>query len=89
MLEGFHANTSRFDLRKSTSAFLFRTERRPNTERTTIIGDARILDVLADSKEQAAHFDDWAFLGPRMEARRGASQTGLVPPQIGSTQHRI
>jgi hypothetical protein len=27
-------------------AFLFRIERRPDTERTTIVGDDRILDVL-------------------------------------------
>jgi hypothetical protein len=39
-------------------AFLFRIERRPDTERTTVVGDDRILDILAGSKEQAARLDD-------------------------------
>jgi hypothetical protein len=39
-------------------AFLFRIERRPDTERTAVVGDDRILDVLAGSKEQAACLDD-------------------------------
>jgi hypothetical protein len=39
-------------------AFLFRIERRPDTECTAVVGDNRILDVLGGSKEQAACLDD-------------------------------
>jgi hypothetical protein len=39
-------------------AFLFRIERRPNTERPAIVGDDRILTSLPGSKEQAARLDD-------------------------------
>jgi hypothetical protein len=59
MLEGFHANTSRFALRKSTSALsylgssavLIRSVQ-PSLETTAS------LTSLAGSKEQAAHLDD-------------------------------
>jgi hypothetical protein len=47
MSEGFHANTSRFAFEEvDERAFLFRIERRPDTERMAVVKDSRILDVL-------------------------------------------
>jgi hypothetical protein len=77
MLEGFHANTLRFSLRKSTSGLSNLGSRvvpirsvRPSSEM------AASLTSLAGSKERAASLDDSGHLSPRMEARCGASRTG-------------
>jgi hypothetical protein len=59
MSEGFHANTSRFDLKKSTSALFYLGSSailirsvRPSSETTAS------LTSLAGSKEQTARLDD-------------------------------
>jgi hypothetical protein len=39
-------------------AFLFRIERRPDTERTAVVGDDRILDILCGLERAAAHLDN-------------------------------
>jgi hypothetical protein len=47
MSEGFHVNTSRFALRKSTSALSYLgSSAYPDMERAAIVGDGRILYIL-------------------------------------------
>jgi hypothetical protein len=79
MSEGFHANTSRFTLRKSTSALSYLGSSvvpiwsvRPLSETTAS------LTSLAGSNEQAYAWMTQGHPSPRIEARRGASWTGWL-----------
>jgi hypothetical protein len=70
MSEGFHANTSRFALRKSTSTLSY------VGSSAIPIQSVRPSSSLASSKEQATRLDDSGTSCPRIEAWREASQTG-------------
>jgi hypothetical protein len=77
MSEGFHADTSRFALRKSTSALSYLGSSAVLIWSTRPLSETiASLMSLAGSKEQAARLDHSGHPGPQTEARRGASRTG-------------
>jgi hypothetical protein len=79
MSEGFHANTSRFAFEEvDERALLFRIERRPDTERTTVVGDSRILDVLGGLERAGRSL---GRLGDILVLGRGLNVEPLGPDQ--------
>jgi hypothetical protein len=88
MSEGFHANKSRFALRKSTSVLSYLG---PSAIpiRSMWSETAASLTSLARLKEQAACLNDSGISWSSDGGSARASRTALVPSQIGNTQHRI
>jgi hypothetical protein len=73
MSEGFHANTSRFALRKSTSTLSYLgSSAVPIRSVRSSSQTTASLTSLAGSKEQAAHLDD---LGTSWSSDRGSTRS--------------